>query len=46
MRQVERLRATPRGVRREINHQDLWRSDPVYRQFITGAIRWVLGLEK
>jgi uncharacterized protein len=30
-----------------IGHRDdLWRSDPVYRRFVTGAIRWVLGLDK
>ncbi|MEQ1898425.1 MAG: ThuA domain-containing protein [Vicinamibacterales bacterium] len=28
------------------HREDLWRSDPVFRQFMTGAIRWVLGLEK
>jgi type 1 glutamine amidotransferase len=28
------------------HREDLWRSDAVYRQFLTGAIRWVLHLEK
>jgi type 1 glutamine amidotransferase len=28
------------------HREDLWRQDPVYRQFISGAIRWVLRLEK
>jgi hypothetical protein len=29
-----------------IGHRDnLWTSDPVYRQFIVGAIRWAVGLE-
>lgn len=28
------------------HREDLWRSDPVYRQFVTGAIRWVLRLEQ
>ena len=28
------------------HREDLWRSDTVYRQFVTGAIRWALGLEK
>jgi hypothetical protein len=27
------------------HREDLWRSDPVYRQFMTGAVRWVLHLE-
>ena len=30
-----------------IGHRpDLWRADPVFQQFITGAIRWALELEK
>jgi hypothetical protein len=29
-----------------IGHRDdLWRSDPIYRQLVTGAVRWVLRLE-
>jgi hypothetical protein len=28
------------------HREDLWRSDPVYRQLVTGAIRWILRLEK
>jgi uncharacterized protein len=28
------------------HREDLWRSDPTYRQFMVGAIRWVLRLEK
>jgi uncharacterized protein len=27
------------------HREDLWRTDPTYRQFITQAIRWVLKLE-
>lgn len=27
------------------HREDLWRKDPVYRQFVTGAIRWVLRLD-
>jgi type 1 glutamine amidotransferase len=28
------------------HREDLWRLDSAYRQFVTGAIRWVLRLEK
>jgi hypothetical protein len=28
------------------HRENLWRSDPVFRQFITNSIRWVLRLEK
>lgn len=28
------------------HREDLWRSDATYRQFVTGAIRWVLKLEQ
>jgi uncharacterized protein len=28
------------------HREDLWRNDPTFRQFVTGAIRWVLRLEK
>lgn len=27
------------------HREDLWRSDPIYRQFMVGAIRWALKLE-
>jgi type 1 glutamine amidotransferase len=26
------------------HREDLWRSDPVFRQFVTEAIRWILRL--
>jgi hypothetical protein len=28
------------------HREDLWRSDPTFRAFMTGAIRWALGLER